>query len=177
MSENESKNDDTENLKNYGIEDEGPYGCGPCKSSKFACFDNVGFFTVMLSIAVTIQSGVTHGLIPISLTSIEKRFELESWMTGLFFVFYEAGFISVSLYVSYVLKWKVSTISGFSMLTLGIGCLLLSLPHFFTGLYEYKDGDGSTDICLAEDLGVHSSITNDKRQTFWRHYINTYLLF
>ena len=62
-------------------------------------------------------------------------------MTGLFFVLYEAAFILISLYVSYGLKWKVSTITGTSMLFLGSGCLLFSLPHFLTPEYKYEVGE------------------------------------
>jgi len=158
MTKKESTN---EELIEYGLENEGSYGCGPCKSKSFACLNNVGFFTVMLSIGIMIQAGSTHGLIPISMTSIEKRFELESWMIGLFFVFYELGFILLSLYISFGLKWKVSTTTGVSMLTLGTGLVLFSLPHFFTGLYEYKNDGDEHEICMAEAKSLKTSLSKN----------------
>ena len=83
-------------------------------------------------------------------------------MTGTFFVFYEAAFISISLYVSYGCKIKVSTINGISMLTLGTGCLLFSLPHFLTPLYEYKESGNDSDVCLdqGKNCGMAALIQN-----------------
>ena len=73
-------------------------------------------------------------------------------MMGLLFVTYELGFVIISLYISHSLKWPVTRICGVSMITLGVGCIMFSLPHFLTGLYSYKEEDEDADICHADEL-------------------------
>ena len=57
MSEKEEKKENE--LDEFGKQDEGEYGCGPIGGSAFGCLNNVGFFTVMLSIAVMLQAGTS----------------------------------------------------------------------------------------------------------------------
>ena len=57
MTEKEEKKE--KELDEFGKQDEGEYGCGPIGGSLFGCLNNVGFFTVMLSIAVMLQAGTS----------------------------------------------------------------------------------------------------------------------
>lgn len=81
---------------------------------------------------------MVNGLINISISTIEKRYELSSSLTGLISASYDIAFCLLSLFVSYSgerghkPRWL-----AFSAFMLGVGSLTYSLPHFTSGKYEY----------------------------------------
>ena len=88
------------------------------------------------------SAGLQKGLFPIGITSIEKRFGFESWMTGLLFTTYDIGFILSSLFVTYNLRnMGVPRIIAWALVLFSIGSLLFALPHFLTDLYQYTNTD------------------------------------
>ena len=95
------------------------------------------------------SAGLQKGLFPIGITSIEKRFGFESWMTGLLFTTYDIGFILSSLFVTYNLRnMGVPRIIAWALVLFSIGSLLFALPHFLTDLYQYTntDREGKFDL-------------------------------
>uniref|UniRef100_A0A8C0AUS5 Kazal-like domain-containing protein n=1 Tax=Buteo japonicus TaxID=224669 RepID=A0A8C0AUS5_9AVES len=74
---------------------------------------------------------VVNGLINISISTIEKRYELNSSLTGLISASYDIAFCVLSLFVSFFgerghkPQWL-----AFSAFMLGLGSLIFSLPHF-----------------------------------------------
>lgn len=81
---------------------------------------------------------VVNGLINISISTIEKRYELNSSLTGLISASYDIAFCLLSLFVSFCgerghkPRWL-----AFSAFMLGLGSLIFSLPHFSSGKYQY----------------------------------------
>ena len=108
------------------------------------------------------SAGLQKGLFPIGITSIEKRFGFESWMTGLLFTTYDIGFILSSLFVTYNLRnMGVPRIIAWALVLFSVGSLLFALPHFLTDLYQYTstDREGIFDLSKMsvtpkEQLGV-----------------------
>ena len=127
-----------------------------------------------LSFAVSLQlifvslfsAGLQKGLFPIGITSIEKRFGFESWMTGLLFTTYDIGFILSSLFVTYNLRnMGVPRIIAWALVLFSVGSLLFALPHFLTDLYQYTstDREGIFDLLKCpspQKLGVRLNMSN-----------------
>ena len=80
-----------------------------------------------------------NGLVNLAITSIERRFGLQSTQSGLIASSYDIGSLLVVIPVSYfggrVGASKPRWIS-LGMLVMGAGSFVWSLPHFLTGLYN-----------------------------------------
>ncbi|XP_012577232.1 PREDICTED: solute carrier organic anion transporter family member 4C1 [Condylura cristata] len=90
---------------------------------------------------------VVNGLVNISISTIEKRYEMKSSLTGLISSSYDISFCVLSLFVSFVgerghkPRWL-----AFASFMIGLGALVFSLPNFFSGRYQL--GSLFEDTCL-----------------------------
>ena len=81
---------------------------------------------------------IVNGLLNVSITSIEKRFDIESADAGLIASCYDIAAVICLIPVGYFgghgskPRWL-----GFGALIMGVGAFVFALPHFTTGLYEY----------------------------------------
>ncbi|EYC04990.1 hypothetical protein Y032_0084g1713 [Ancylostoma ceylanicum] len=126
------------------------HGCGwswfsPKCLRKFAVFN---VFMFVLSINAIIQGMMVNGFISTSISSIEKRFNLSSTKSGVFSATYDVAVAIMLIPLSYYAHRvnKVRCI-GYGMFMVGIGALLLILPHFIDGLYVV--GALRSDVCDA----------------------------
>ncbi|XP_007940688.1 solute carrier organic anion transporter family member 4C1 [Orycteropus afer afer] len=128
--------------------EEGPCGWGsfhpeclqPCNSPR-------GYLLHYCLLAFT-QGVVVNGLVNVSISTIEKRYEMKSSLTGLISSSYDISFCVLSLFISFVgerghkPRWL-----AFASFMIGLGALVFSLPHFFSGKYQL--GSIFEDTCLA----------------------------
>ncbi|XP_055484376.1 solute carrier organic anion transporter family member 4C1 [Psammomys obesus] len=126
---------------------------GPCGWRDFHprclqhCNTPQGFLLHYCLLALT-QGIVVNGLVNISISTIEKRYEMKSSLTGLISSSYDISFCVLSLFVSFFgerghkPRWL-----AFASFMIGLGALVFSLPHFFSGRYEL--GSVFEDTCLA----------------------------
>ncbi|CAH6791992.1 Slco4c1 [Phodopus roborovskii] len=129
---------------------------GPCGWRDFhpgclqLCNTPQGFLLHYCLLALT-QGIVVNGLVNISISTIEKRYEMKSSLTGLISSSYDISFCVLSLFVSFFgerghkPRWL-----AFASFMIGLGALVFALPHFFSGRYEL----GS----LFEGIGYSMSI-------------------
>ncbi|OBS57128.1 hypothetical protein A6R68_11748, partial [Neotoma lepida] len=115
---------------------------GPCGWRDFhpgclqLCNTPQGFLLHYCLLALT-QGIVVNGLVNISISTIEKRYEMKSSLTGLISSSYDISFCVLSLFVSFFgerghkPRWL-----AFASFMIGLGALVFSLPHFFSGKYE-----------------------------------------
>lgn len=91
---------------------------------------------LVLSINAIIQGMMVNGFISTSISSIEKRFNLSSTKSGVFSATYDVAVAVMLIPLSYYAHRvnKVRCI-GYGMFLVGIGALLLILPHFVDGVY------------------------------------------
>lgn len=100
------------------------------------CNNPKGFLLHYCLLALT-QGIVVNGLVNISISTIEKRYEMKSSLTGLISSSYDISFCVLSLFVSFFgerghkPRWL-----AFASFMIGLGALVFSLPHFFSGRYE-----------------------------------------
>ncbi|XP_051046816.1 solute carrier organic anion transporter family member 4C1 [Phodopus roborovskii] len=125
---------------------------GPCGWRDFhpgclqLCNTPQGFLLHYCLLALT-QGIVVNGLVNISISTIEKRYEMKSSLTGLISSSYDISFCVLSLFVSFFgerghkPRWL-----AFASFMIGLGALVFALPHFFSGRYEL--GSLFEDTCL-----------------------------
>jgi len=112
-------------------------------------FRSPKWFLVFLSVAATVQGVCVNGLVNVVITSIERRFHLQSTQSGIIASSYDIGSLIVMIPVSY-LGGRLGTskprwIAG-GMLAMALGSLVWTLPHFSTDAYmptiagEEEDG-------------------------------------
>ncbi|XP_048187395.1 solute carrier organic anion transporter family member 4C1 [Perognathus longimembris pacificus] len=127
--------------------EEGPCGwrdCHPRCAQR--CNTPRGFLLHYCLLALT-QGIVVNGLVNISISTIEKRYEMKSSLTGLISSSYDIAFCVLSLFVSFFgerghkPRWL-----AFASFMIGLGALVFSLPQFFSG--KYKLGSIFEDTCL-----------------------------
>lgn len=94
------------------------------------------FFLCMASF---LQGMTVNGFINTVITSIERRFDLRSYQSGLIASSYDIAACVCLTFVSYFggnghkPRWL-----GWGVLVMGLGSLLFALPHFTTGRYETR---------------------------------------
>ncbi|KAM8984363.1 solute carrier organic anion transporter family member 4C1 isoform 1-T1 [Ara ararauna] len=117
---------------------EGPCGWGCFAPRALQVCNNPEGFLAMYSLLAIFQGMVVNGLINISISTIEKRYELNSSLTGLISASYDISFCILALFVSFFgerghkPRWL-----AFSAFMLGLGSLIFSLPHFSSGKYHF----------------------------------------
>ncbi|XP_072176178.1 solute carrier organic anion transporter family member 4C1-like [Diadema setosum] len=111
-----------------------------------------------------LQGMFVTGLIPSSLTSLERRFQLSSQQTGLLYSIYDIVNVVLVVFVAYIggrghkLRWM-----SFGCILVGVASFLFALPHFTTEAYSYADletgsvcrinSNGTNDQCVETDEG------------------------
>ncbi|XP_038614720.1 solute carrier organic anion transporter family member 4C1 [Tachyglossus aculeatus] len=137
-------------------EEEGPCGWGRFAPAPLQRCNNPRGYLLHYSLLALVQGIVVNGLVNISISTIEKRYELNSSLTGLVSSSYDISFCVLSLFVSfYGERGHKPRWLAFSSFMIGLGSLVFCLPHFTTGAYEY--GSKFEDTCPAP---VNSSSQN-----------------
>lgn len=126
-------------------------------------------FLFFLCAASFLQGMTVNGFINTVITSIERRFDLHSYQSGLIASSYDIAACLCLTFVSYFggnghkPRWL-----GWGALVLGIGSLVFALPHFTAGRYEVEIEEGlgtGNGMCLTNQSQVEckdsaSSLSN-----------------
>uniref|UniRef100_A0A8C5KRG4 Major facilitator superfamily (MFS) profile domain-containing protein n=2 Tax=Jaculus jaculus TaxID=51337 RepID=A0A8C5KRG4_JACJA len=73
------------------------------------------------------------------LTQIERQFNIPTSLVGFINGSFEIGNLLLIIFVSYFgTKLHRPIIIGIGCVTMGLGCFLISLPHFLMDRYEYE---------------------------------------
>uniref|UniRef100_F6TIF0 Solute carrier organic anion transporter family member n=2 Tax=Ciona intestinalis TaxID=7719 RepID=F6TIF0_CIOIN len=119
----------------------GRFGYGRFTPDWLQCCNNAKGFLVGYSFFVIVQGMLVNGFVNVSITTLEKRFGLQSSETGIISVGYDIAFCILTMFVTYFgnrsHRPRIIAIGAF---ILGLGALMFFLPHFTTGLYSYEDG-------------------------------------
>ncbi|XP_069748469.1 solute carrier organic anion transporter family member 4C1-like isoform X2 [Narcine bancroftii] len=126
---------------------EGPCGWGTCVLDGIQNCNNPKGYLLFYSLLAIVQGVLVNGLVNVNLSTIEKRYNLTSFLAGLISTGYDISFCLLSLFVSYCgQKGHKPRWLAFSAFMLGLGSLVFALPHFSSGLYNY--GVQIRDICV-----------------------------
>ncbi|XP_048449655.1 solute carrier organic anion transporter family member 4C1-like [Rhincodon typus] len=155
---NVGQNSKQENIAKVEISkqeiEEGPCGWGRFTPSWIQHCNNPKGYLVFYSLLGVIQGTLVNGLVNIVITTIEKRYDLNSFTTGLISTGYDMSFCVLCLFVSYYgQKGHKPRWLAFSSFMLGLGSLVFCLPHFTGDLYNY--GAQIRDTCAT----LHSNVS------------------
>ncbi|NXK10929.1 SO4C1 protein, partial [Herpetotheres cachinnans] len=158
-----------------GLPEEGPCGWGRCAPQALQLCNNPEGYLAAYSLLAIFQGIVVNGLINISISTIEKRYELNSSLTGLISASYDIAFCILSLFVSFFgerghkPRWL-----AFSAFMLGLGSLIFSLPHFSSGKYHY--GTKLEDTCQIPGTSSVNLTCSTSTRSLLPNYLYIFIL-
>uniref|UniRef100_A0A2K5W5H3 Solute carrier organic anion transporter family member n=1 Tax=Macaca fascicularis TaxID=9541 RepID=A0A2K5W5H3_MACFA len=99
-----------------------------------------GFKMFLAALSFSYIARALGGIImKMSITQIERRFDISSSLAGLIDGSFEIGNLLVIVFVSYFgSKLHRPKLIGIGCLIMGTGSILTALPHFFMGYYRYS---------------------------------------
>ncbi|KAM3940652.1 solute carrier organic anion transporter family member 4C1-like [Leptodactylus fuscus] len=151
---------------------EGPCGCGRFTPNCLQWCNNPTGYLVMYSLLAIMQGTAVNGLVNVVISTIEKRYDLNSSLTGLIASSYDIAFCVLSLFVSfYGQRGHKPRWLAFSALMIGAGAIVFSVPHFTTGRYQY--GNRYNDFC--EKSGNNTSLEDCTEKTSSKLYNYLYV--
>ncbi|XP_076262246.1 solute carrier organic anion transporter family member 5A1-like [Rhynchophorus ferrugineus] len=104
-------------------------------------------FVLLLSFLVTLQQALSSGYINSVITTIEKRFEIPSSLSGLVASSYEIGNVITVIFVSYLgSRRHIPVWIGVGSVLMGVGSLIFMVPHFIS-----DENMGVTTLNTTED--------------------------
>ncbi|XP_040477975.1 solute carrier organic anion transporter family member 4C1 isoform X2 [Ursus maritimus] len=155
--------------------EEGPCGCGNLQPQSLQrCNTPQGFLLYYCLLALT-QGIVVNGLVNISISTIEKRYEMKSSLTGLISSSYDISFCLLSLFVSFFgerghkPRWL-----AFASFMIGLGALVFSMPKFFSG--KYQMGSFFEGTCIATRNTTSCTFSNSSLSNYLYVFILGQLL-
>uniref|UniRef100_A0A0N4ZG73 Solute carrier organic anion transporter family member n=1 Tax=Parastrongyloides trichosuri TaxID=131310 RepID=A0A0N4ZG73_PARTI len=141
------------------------YGFGSYTPNYLQFLNNPYFLSFFMGLASFVQSLAVNGAYPMAISSLERRYNLNSKQTGTANVAYD---LSVALVVFYVCKkgnsgHKGRWIAGGVLFT-SIGCLLCALPHFLYGTYQVPSSinEKSTDLGQCTFRNITTFISSEE---------------
>ncbi|XP_006127568.1 solute carrier organic anion transporter family member 2B1 isoform X1 [Pelodiscus sinensis] len=138
------------------------------QSKRICCknpFLNIKFF-VFCHGFLQLSQLLLSGYLKSSISTIEKRFGLSSQTSGLLASFNEVGNTLLIVFVSYFgSRVNRPRFIGCGAILVSIAGILMSVPHFITGRYEYDQSiasvfSNSTDLCQP-DISISTRNLND----------------
>ncbi|XP_047009433.1 solute carrier organic anion transporter family member 3A1 isoform X1 [Ictalurus punctatus] len=106
--------------------------------NKKTCFFNIKIFLVS-ECALMLAQGTVGAYLVSVLTTLERRFNLQSADVGVIASSFEIGNLALILFVSYFgARAHRPRLIGCGGIVMALGALLSALPEFLTNQYEYK---------------------------------------
>ncbi|XP_050801748.1 solute carrier organic anion transporter family member 4C1 [Gopherus flavomarginatus] len=155
--------------------DEGPCGWGSFTPRALQLCNNPEGYLSAYSLLAVFQGIVVNGLINVSISTIEKRFELNSSLTGVISASYDIAFCVLSLFVSFFgerghkPRWL-----AFSSFMIGLGSLVFALPHFAGGIYQF--GSKLEDTCQVSGTSSANFTCNTRKESSLSNYLYVFIL-
>ncbi|KAL6479230.1 hypothetical protein MHYP_G00126630 [Metynnis hypsauchen] len=125
---------------------------------KTSCFSNIKIFLVA-ECALMLAQGTVGAYLVSVLTTLERRFNLQSADVGVIASSFEIGNLALILFVSYFgARAHRPRLIGCGGIVMALGALLSALPEFLTNQYEYKTTeawrrDMGRDVCSNTSRG------------------------
>ncbi|KAG2463875.1 solute carrier organic anion transporter family member 4A1 isoform X1 [Polypterus senegalus] len=123
-------------------------GWGGFRPKFIQWFNTPKWVLFFLCVASFLQGMIVNGFINTVITSIERRFDLRSYHSGLIASSYDIAACVCLTFVSYFggtghkPKWL-----GWGVLVMAVGSLVFALPHFVTDSYKVSSPE-HTDLCF-----------------------------
>ncbi|XP_061479291.1 solute carrier organic anion transporter family member 4C1 isoform X2 [Rhineura floridana] len=113
-------------------------------------------YLLFYSLLSIFQGIVVNGLINVSISTIEKRYDLNSSLTGVISAGYDISFCVLCLFISfYGERGHKPRWLAFASFLIAVGSLVFSLPHFTGGPYIY--GEKIEETCPVSQAAVNNA--------------------
>ncbi|ELU10514.1 hypothetical protein CAPTEDRAFT_116572, partial [Capitella teleta] len=120
-------------------------GFGRCRPKCLQACANIQMFIFICCLLSSTSSALTAGYLSSVITTIEKRFDIGSFISGLIAASVEVGCIVSVLFVSYFGgKGHIPTWLGIGAAFQGLGALIFALPHVTAQRYSVSGNVNST---------------------------------
>ncbi|CAH1773391.1 unnamed protein product [Owenia fusiformis] len=117
-------------------------GIGRCRPMCLQQCANIKMFVFAICVLSGVSSTLTVGYLNGVITTIEKRFEIGSTISGLIAASYEFGSLISVIFVSYLGSTRhIPKFIGVGVIFMGIGSYLFALPHFISKQYSTLNTD------------------------------------
>ncbi|XP_022915157.1 solute carrier organic anion transporter family member 3A1-like [Onthophagus taurus] len=131
------------------IKDAKECGILKCRPSFIQKYAGIKCFVLLLSFLVTLQQALSSGYINSVITTIEKRFDIPSSLSGSIASSYEIGNVITVIFVSYLgSRRHIPVWIGVGAVIMGIGSLIFTIPHFISE----EHGSGANANATAENM-------------------------
>ena len=112
------------------------------------------------------------------LTTLERRFNLQSADVGVIASSFEIGNLVLILFVSYFgARAHRPRLIGCGGIVMALGALLSALPEFLANQYEYKPGDPWSGSALGRDVCSNASRNDRLEQELCGNRANTNMMY
>lgn len=143
--------------------DERQCGIGIFRPKCIQWFASIKLFVIFMCLLITMSGTLSTGYLNSVITTIEKRFEIGSTISGLIAASYEFGSLVAVIFISYfggrrhIPRWI-----GKGVILMGFGALLFALPHIIAKKYTVHQGLTSnlTDENICKIVGSDHSGEN-----------------
>ncbi|XP_060516350.1 solute carrier organic anion transporter family member 3A1-like isoform X2 [Cylas formicarius] len=120
----------------------------------------IKIFVMLLSFLVTLQQALSSGYINSVITTIEKRFEIPSSLSGLVASSYEIGNVITVIFVSYLgSRRHIPIWIGVGAVIMGIGSLIFMVPHFIAEEHVGSTVVNDTEENVCRIITVHEDMS------------------
>ena len=142
------------------LRDCGYFACKPACAQPLA---SIKVFVFLLSLLVILQQSLSSGYLNSVITTIEKRYEIPSSVSGIIASMYEIGNVFTVIFVSYLgSRRHIPAFIGVGAIVMGFSSILFSLPHFLSDSYSstFAFGTNITDenICQISGYSKQKSV-------------------
>ncbi|KAM6473200.1 solute carrier organic anion transporter family member 4C1 [Liasis olivaceus] len=155
--------------------DEELCGIGRCAPRALQVCNNVKGYLVFYSLLSVFQGIIVNGLINVSISTIEKRYDLNSSLTGIISAGYDISFSVLCLFISfYGERGHKPRWLALSSFLIALGAFVFSMPHFTSGKYTY--GEKVEDICPVSLFGGYNTTCRPGSKSKLSNYFYVFLL-
>lgn len=125
-------------------------GIGRFKPKWLQVFNNAKAMCLLMTIYAFTHGFIANGVFNINTTSFERRFHLSSFQAGWISSANDVSAATLGILISFfgAGRYKARWIS-LGIAVTAIGCLLMGLPHFLTGQYQW--GQNDERVCRKDD--------------------------
>ena len=159
----------SEDNNDFGAAKEGPYGCGVFGGKRLQWLNTVGWLTFFMFTFCTIYGFNINGALLATITTMEKRFEFSSTISGIILSSYDIGFLITCIPLEACARQSSrGGVLGACCLAISLASLLFAMPHFATEQVVPISGNNSEDaLCHLSTRDIDTEPTSESNISLW----------
>lgn len=154
-------------------DDRDPESCGWCRFRPrwLQTLNRPSVFLVFLCVFAMAQSATISGLVLVSITTLERRFNLPSTRTGTISSCFDFVVMAVIVFVTYGgEKGNKPVFIGTGAFIFALGSYVFTLPHFLTDSYQYGGTPGDNFCSVNRTENELCDVTRPGSETLSQYF-------